>query len=790
MATVETLPVLDPQTAIGRGGFGELFPDPRDRSRCIKVLNNPLTGPAAAGIIRLVDVLKWACPSDASVLTGRFAWPVEVFGATDSIVGFAMPLAPTTTRFSLTAGRRTSEVDLQAKYLMDSAYWNSAAIRSAKPDFSTGDRIEILLDLAYSVLVLHRNGLTYGDISSNNVAVRAEETPGVFLFDADSIVPVSEREASPLVSPGWEVTTGLDPLEIDRARIAVFALRLFVEQPSVAPTDEIVNAAGLSVGSEAARRIALAVESGGVQEFDEMLQALRARRTPARRRAAFDAAVESRVAKWVLRESDHAENAADRRVVDEALSQVSFENTLMGLGGKHRRQAMKRNSLARSGFDLDIPPVVSLPNPPTTEAALKELVFDAMFEEIASHLTAEGLGSLEQFSWTDRAVQRALIEGEDPQVQIRHTPGEASVRVWWPIDQFVNVIRLRIRHPSGTFESELRRGDADAQMVRSIDLPAGGHVHIEVCAGAVSPNGTTVWSPRPVTEEVNVAPLPRPDRPRVSAHVSSPVFDPEAERQRLLLERFEQERLEAEAAQRRRRKRQKIAAVCLLVFALGTAGSWWLFIRGTDYASGYLDRIDPTTYDRSRPVSDIKAEFNGHRIDLTWRFAVDQLGNRPDQYRVIASNDMTGTTSQVIVRDGTSASVPVDDPGTIQFGVGPEWFGSADRGVVAGPTIAVSPAMLNGARFLPATITVGLDENGLYVSNLSSEVGPGNAQIRLIGPDDNIGTVVVLAAGRTDLPAIEPGTWNVSILLTLDGGSTRVPLASIEIPADHPSFAP
>ena len=802
MATIESLPLLDPQTIIGRGGFGELFPDPRDNTRCIKVLKNPLTGLSAAGIIRLVNVLKWACPSDALILTTRFAWPVEVFGTSDAVVGFTMPRSPSSTRFSLTAGRRTSEQDLQAKYLMDDGYWRSAAISSPKPAFSTGDRIEIFLDLAYSVVVLHRNGLSYGDISSNNIAIRAEETPGVFLFDADSIVPVKERAASPLLSPGWEVGDALDPLEIDRARMALFALRLFVEQPTATTTPDSLAAVEALLSSGVSHTIENAFASGGDREFDDLLKALRARRDPARARSAFDAAVDSRFAKWVIRESEHATHAADHRLVDEAANQLLVEHAIASVAGHRRRSKISRDKLSRSSFLLDLPPVISLPNPPKTEAALKELVYEAMFEEVASHLVSEGLGTLDSHSWTSRAVQRALVEGEDPQLQVTHSIGHASVRVWWPVDQFVNVAKLLISYPGGVSESELRRGDAESQMIRELTLPFGGRVKVEVTAGSVSPSNVTIWSDRSVGHEVTVAPLPSPDRPVVSTLEGSStqsasvatVFDPEAERQRLLLERLERERDEEVARRQRRRKRSLTAASVLAVLGLGGGTAWWFLAddaRGTADIAGYLGRSldDASALGFPRDVSGISVLLNGDQIDLAWSPARTTTGAKPDYYRVILTDLNSGAEIERIAGPDarfTFFDIPV---GSFAIAIGPEWLGEDSGKTISVPVLEIRPAGHRSSEFLPAGIQLGFDDNGLFIQS-NEIVLNSSSEYRVVwrGPDRRARGNVLINSGRTDLATDAPGRWSASIRVTSEARQQFVPLPSVIIPTDHPSI--
>lgn len=798
MATIEKLPLLDPSSVFGRGGFGELFPDPRDQTRCIKVLKTPLTGSAADAIIRLVNVLKWARPSDALTMTTRFAWPLEVFGTTDAVVGFTMPRSPTSTRFTLTAGRSSREQDLQAKFLMDDAYWNSRAISSPKPDFSTGDRIEIFLDLAYSVMVLHENGLTYGDISSNNVAIRAEATPGVFLFDADSIISASDRAAQPLVSPGWEVGDQLNPIEIDRARIALFGMRLFVEVPSARTDADSLQTIESLLGQAASQSFKSAVETGGEQDFDALLSAVRARREGRRAREAFDAAVESRFARWVIRESDHATNLPDRRLVDEAVHQLQVEQAIASLGGHKKRLRVARTKLARSNFELDIPPMISLPNPPTTDEALKELVFEAMFEEVANHLVSEGLGTLEQHSWTSRAVRRALIEGEAPQVQVTSGVGTASVRIWWPIDQFVNAAKLTISFPGGDSESELHRGDADSQMTREVTLPSGGPVSVQVRAGSVSPSGVTVWSDRTIDRHVEVSPIPRPTVAITSPRTIDPtptasvatVYDPEAERQRLLLERLQREQEEEEA---RRARRRRAALIALGVICLALPAGWlgWQFIvepqRSLDGVAGYVNRPYDSTPELQPPtdVANLTVRSDGRRIDLSWSPARTAAGTLPRRYEVAQIDLDTGKMTNFFAGANNKISL-VDVPaGTYSFEVRPQWSSTLSGDPVSGPSVEISPASRRAPEFLPVGVVIGIDDSGPFIER---ETDDDNTYRAIwFTPEGQASEIDGLAAGRTAIGVGEPGTWSFKIGARDINGAVVVSLPRLIIPADHPS---
>ena len=573
MPAVSPTPIVDPDTVIGRGGFGTVYAHPEDNEKCIKVLKSPLNEASSQHLQRLIDVVRWARPSDVDTLTTRFGWPVEAFGEPTAIRGFTMQRAPEACFFDLKILGRTARETLSAKHFMYEKYWAGVSVQTKEPEASVEKRIEILLDLASALDVLHENGLTYGDLSSNNVAINSLGPSHVFLFDADSILTASERAKSPIRTPEWETPEGLDQIQIDRSRFALFALRLFVKKPAIRPMSGYEYELPEQLHS-LEPLIADLYSGGDAKSFDFLCDALRHRRSREAGSKAFQNAVASGFARRILREKSHATTQNELLQVQLAERQMFYEVAYVSMSGKQRRQSARRDELNRAGFQLDVPPIASLSTPPRTEEELKSLVHLAMFEELAGHLVAEGLGKLEDHGWLERAVQHALVETSGPELLAKPQRGALSAQTWWPATQFVNYMQLNITYPGGTQTVEMRRGDASERFERQLQIDHGGAVKLDLFFGALSPSGSVVWHPEPLSQLHDIEPafdppyIPTPNLPS-DAGLTAELLDPRAIREQQIVERIKREKL---AKAKRKKALLNLAAsltsIAILVFAV------------------------------------------------------------------------------------------------------------------------------------------------------------------------------------------------------------------------------
>jgi hypothetical protein len=570
------LPHLDRHSLIGDGGFGRLYLDPRDGSKCIKVLKTPLAGSACEHFAAVVDALHSARPSSRAVFLTRFAWPIEMFLENDRLVAYTMPLAPPECYFDLTAAGRTTRQSLQLKFISDSAYWRGSAIASLKPAVSPADLIEVLIDAFDSLSTLHAEGLTFGDVSSNNLVARlSRPRPGIFFFDADSIAPQHVRDATPLVSAGFETPEGLNAFEIDRARFAIVVLRLLLEQPAVRPVASaaLLASAGYGPGATAlGPPVDECFRAGSEPAFQDLGASLRALRSGDMHRVAVDDAVASGLARRVVRELSVSGIPIDENLARQASAQLAFEDRCESASGAERRRLIRRHSYLRGGWQLDIPHG-GLGPPPSTVEQLRTLIFDGFFDELSTHLVLTGLGALESDSLLERAVQHMIAETSIAPARFEVSAGEATMRFAWPMMRSINVVKIVVSGPGVLSEHWVERGESE--VVRRIAAQRGAQLKVSITPGTRGPSGRTVVGVDPIESDVVIPPsLPTVTTTNrrfqgtgvaVGGGVTVPAVVVLDSAQILALQ------LAEDRLRRRRRRRRAATVTCVLIVLMGTA---------------------------------------------------------------------------------------------------------------------------------------------------------------------------------------------------------------------------
>ena len=789
MSSPLSLPVLDPDEKVGGGSFGDVFLDPNDSDRCIKRFRQPLDPEASKQLIRLVEVLRWARPSDAETLTTRFAWPLAVFGDRDEIVGFSMPRLPLTARFELVALRTTTK-DLQAKYLIDASFWERPTTQSRPPYVSSGDRLEIVLDLAQALHVLHDNGLAYGDISANNIAIDLTSPPRVFLFDADSILTVSERARQPLVSPGWETPDGLDPIEIDRARFSLFVVRIFSQQLNVTPA----TIRSGDVADEINAIIPLlneVYEKGRQEHFDEACQTLRSLRSPDAGRRAFNAAVQSEFARRVITERIHATEVSDKKLVDLAENQLLYETAYTGMAGRGKRKGLQREKLQRSGFKLDVPPSAVPAHAPRTEADLKNLVHLAMFEDIAHHYANNDLGELAHHAWTGRAVEHAHVEIEPPELQIKTEPGGLSARAWWPANPLVNVMRLRISGPDIDHTSYLSRGQTGDQLQRDLTLPQGGEVTVSLHAGCSAGGSAVIWTPAAIQATHGVSPVSQSllfDQLREGStdEPTQQVVNPAAVREQAIVQRLEDEaRRGKQPPAHRRRVAAWVTAVAACV-AGGVVGYPYVFPGATPTAPTPTQAM-PQTQPEAEVSVDAAPQPAGLGLRVGPGFAVttwtEVEGLGPNDHYLLWWGDGTRTSTERshLLRNITTPITLRPMFATVG------WIKPAITEAAHAAITITDPDARPDDAGLPKHSSIGFDTDGIYITLSPPPADPTERFSITITNETGLAKTRFQTNWQPEvrIPVGGPGTWTVSVANNLEQ-SYRFP--TITLDPEHPSI--
>lgn len=588
--SVEQLPPLNRNLEMGSGRFGVLYSDPRDPLRCIKKLRNPLHGREAENLNRLVDLTRWARPSDVHHLLTRFAWPIEVFGDTREVHAFTMPKAPQSCYFDVTIvsrladrsrpgtfseTKRSRRDPLQLKFLIDDSWWQGRQISSRKPEVDIEGRIDIAIDCCDSVFVLHSHGLVYGDISANNVVARREAFPGAYFFDADSISSPEFRAAEPLVSPGWETPPGLDPLAIDRSRCALVVLRLLTEEPNARPDDHPSKLGSNFVISSLLPILQECYQRGTESSFVELIRTLRSLRSVPHGDEMIDEALRTGYARLVLREQIHARTSSHHILIEQAKSQIVFEEQVDQAIGLEHRRLVRRSKVRVGQFKLDVSPRFELLRDLSSDSELMELIYEAQFQEIVNHLVASGLGNLEGHPSILRVVEHAHLEVDLPTPTISVQPGKAQVEVAWPNEGFANTARLRIQTGNDKQDFVVDRQRGEQKISRIVSAPRGADLRVSVIFGTRSKSGTEYFPSFGRTLNSAIPAVPAPQRPAVSASparnmpyaqpdLDVVIIDPDAELR-------EQERLERER-QARVRRRLLIGAGAILAVIVGVIG--------------------------------------------------------------------------------------------------------------------------------------------------------------------------------------------------------------------------
>lgn len=579
--SLATLPATG--ESIGSGGFGEVFLDPTDRTRCIKRFTRPVKGPAAVRLLDIVELPGRMRPSERALLMSRFAWPLELFGNERKLSGHRMLLAPESAMFDLIVAGRASMRLLQAMYVLDASFWDRTAVQSEKPFIPTDGRLLVIHDLIRAIGLLHDNGFAYVDLSAKNVCIANGEVPRVFLLDADSVVPTAALDEPDVRTVDWEVDERLSLPERDWVKVAMFAWRLLLEErlarPRQADIADFDRRVGVSIGAAIAR---LHDQPDG-DSAAALSVAIRTQLGAATQDALIEYLQQQGFARDIVAFGDLTRMPPD--LLAAAEEQLALEQRVENSSGLQRRLLARGLQQEEQRFALDVLGGPQNATAPRSAAELERLVLEARFEEMLDHFVDGQLTHLATHPWRDRALQHALVLEPEPVLEVSEAEGVVSARFLWPDSPVVDVAQLRIWTGRDLIDERLidRQLRHPSVRIRGIGagLSQGTPIRLQLTFGVRSddgsiahcPGGTTValQSPeQPVRQQSRIVRTPRDSasaagrEPESLVDVARPDADPAARR-------------------RRRRNRSLVAAAGAVLIA----ASALLLLRGSPQS--YVD---------------------------------------------------------------------------------------------------------------------------------------------------------------------------------------------------------
>lgn len=626
---------------LGTGGFGIVFKDPRNPSqRCVKQYKNVAVGEEADRLMRFAAVDQWARPSDAKLMKSTFAWPLEVFGEVGRIQAFTMDTAPDDAHFELRLknGNKSRRL-LQLDFLIDPRYFSSNAVDSSSAVvFSLQDRIELAINICDSIMALHRYGLVYQDVSSKNIVARQSNPLTCFILDADSITTPEGAATKPIGSPTWEVPTGLDPFAVDRARLALMALRLIVQGHSVRPDTGCLELErrGYVAFSTALRNT---FETGEQLAVEAMVRELRLLRDERHAVAAFTRAVHSRVARQIVQEGLSVRSVSHVNLVAAARLHVDREIAIEVADLREQRKLLQsiRN---QNTFSIDILANVGLMPLPRTLDELHELAYNSYFSDIAQHLVRTGLPSLMHSPVLTSIADRAIVEAEVGKISSSTKPGRGTLQIDWPSTDFVTAAEIRLLVDGVQRSVEIvKRAPSDLFMKREIRAESGGTVTACIRFGISTLQGEVLLQHDTALQtDVIIPAVPIPAVTSTKRSGAVPMID--------LVDPVEEARLEEIERLNRKKKKQKRALLIILAGMLFLGGVWAFSV-----------------FQEKEPNALVETGHLKNQIDQAKREAILKRFAETGQLKIlidgVANSSTSATTNQGTSTSSSSTTIAV-----------------------------------------------------------------------------------------------------------------------------------
>ncbi|MET8461555.1 hypothetical protein ABZ422_20085 [Micromonospora zamorensis] len=262
---------------LGSGGQGKVYALPQSRSPSLvyKAYSEEMLTVLDTDVLTaMIEVPSGLSAQDRHELLAAAAWPRDIVTENDHVRGFTMALVPqrfhTTLKLLYERPVRLGQTQL---LLNPPDYLHRVELR-----IDDQFRLELLADVARTLRLFHRLGLTVGDLSPNNLIYSRTGKPRCHFIDCDAM-QLNGRTVLPQVeTTDWEVPEGggaLGSKASDAYKFALLCVRLFAGDQSTTDPSALLRA-GPGVHALAVR--ALSGDAGdrpGLGKWEKQLRAAR-----------------------------------------------------------------------------------------------------------------------------------------------------------------------------------------------------------------------------------------------------------------------------------------------------------------------------------------------------------------------------------------------------------------------------------------------------------------------------------------------------------------------------------
>jgi len=496
----ERIPQL-PNVSWRDGGEASIFQHPQERDILVKVFrgnqkNLPRVGAAAERLRDLWSLSEGLSPSQSRRLSDSFSWPTVLYGQSlDRIDGVGIRRAADEFWLTYTTVHETINT-VQNIAFLGPALSKPAIVKAPYTSTSLEIRIEIVLELLWSMKVLWELGFRYCDYSENNILWAFHPRPKIFIIDVEGCARPGTSEN---FSPGWEpLTSQLGyTLETDRSQCALVVWRILAGNMQKAPPVSDADSPASSLRKNTVQLITELRQTGAADLIDLLIIELKQYRAKVLEDIAFEWAITTKYAKTVLDYSPRNPDTRQAQIIQDAIEQKRLEEEILQSDVRFRRAKLNR-AIPVSGFEFDISEQTSNLQLQQDSELLREMALVGNFEDIAEVFVNEA-DCMELNQVVRRSIQVALSHAGGVTMQyIGPTNSNDQRFEWdWPGADYANCARIEVVGPDEVVldESVAFRSKNRAAVMLPIDNDFPHNSELRLTVGLVTQNRQFVYSP-------------------------------------------------------------------------------------------------------------------------------------------------------------------------------------------------------------------------------------------------------------------------------------------------------